>query len=70
MGQPLSLRRTTTRRRYARLSARRRMRRLHTVLRELKAESEPEALATALTATGFAFARIGLEAGPVSQWLL
>ena len=39
------------------------------VLRELKAESEPEALAAALSGTGLAFARIGLEAGPMSQWL-
>ena len=34
------------------------------VLRELKVESEPEALAAALSGTGLAFARIGLEAGP------
>jgi transposase len=39
------------------------------VLRELKAESEPEALAAALTGTGLEFARCGLEAGPMSQWL-
>lgn len=39
------------------------------VLRELKAKSEPEALAAALTETGPAFARVGLEAGPMSQWL-
>jgi transposase len=39
------------------------------VLRELKAESEPQALAAALTGTGLEFARVGLEAGPMSQWL-
>jgi len=39
------------------------------VLRELKAESEPEALAAALTGTGLEFTRVGLEAGPMSQWL-
>ncbi len=39
------------------------------VLRELKAESEPDALAAALTGTGLTFARVGLEAGPMSQWL-
>ena len=39
------------------------------VLREVKAESEPEALAAALSGTGVAFARIGLQAGPMSQWL-
>lgn len=39
------------------------------IRRELKAESEPEAMAAALIATGLAFSRIGLEAGPLSQWL-
>jgi transposase len=39
------------------------------VLRELKVESEPEALAAALTGVGLEFDRIGLEAGPMSQWL-
>jgi transposase len=38
-------------------------------VREMTVESEPEALATALVGTGFAFARVGLEAGPLSQWL-
>ena len=39
------------------------------VRRELKAASEPEALATALIGTGLASSRIGLEAGQMSQWL-
>ncbi len=39
------------------------------VVRELTAETEPEALAMALPGTGLAFARVGLEAGPLSQWL-
>jgi len=40
-----------------------------TIVRELKAESEPGALAAALTATELPFSRVGLEAGPMSQWL-
>lgn len=39
------------------------------IVRELKTPSEPEALAAALRATGLPFARVGLEAGPLSQWL-
>ncbi len=39
------------------------------IRREFKAESEPEAMAAALLATGLAFSRLGLEAGPLSQWL-
>lgn len=39
------------------------------IRRELKAESEPEAMAAAVVATGLAFSRIGHEAGPLSQWL-
>lgn len=38
------------------------------VVREMTVESEPEALATALVGTGLTFARVGLEAGPLSQW--
>ncbi len=36
------------------------------MLREVKAESEPEALAAALSRTGPKCARVGLEAGPMS----
>jgi transposase len=39
------------------------------VVRELKAASEPEALAGALIGTKLPFGRVGLEAGPLSQWL-
>lgn len=39
------------------------------VVRELIAESEPEVLATALLDTKLDFSRVGLEAGPMSQWL-
>lgn len=38
-------------------------------VREFVVDSEPEALAAALLATGLTFARVGLEAGPLSQWL-
>ena len=39
------------------------------VVREGKALSEPGALASFITDCGFAVERIGLEAGPLSQWL-
>ena len=39
------------------------------LVREVKAASEPEALLAALTNSGYHFKRIGLEAGPLSQWL-
>jgi transposase len=39
------------------------------VVREGKVASEPEALIGWLGALGFGLARIGLEAGPLSQWL-
>ena len=39
------------------------------LVREAKVLSEPEALLQVLTAPGQAFKRIGLEAGPLSQWL-
>jgi transposase len=39
------------------------------IVREDKVPSEPEALVAWLGRLGFAVARIGLEAGPLSQWL-
>ena len=39
------------------------------VVRELRVASEPEALGAALKGVGLVFARVGLEAGPLSQWL-
>ncbi len=39
------------------------------IVREGKVDSEPAALAAFLRGTSLAFDRIGLEAGPLSQWL-
>jgi transposase len=39
------------------------------IVREVKVASEPEALLTALKNGACRFKRIGLEAGPLSQWL-
>lgn len=39
------------------------------VVRETKVASEPEVLVSLFQAHGVAMARIGLEAGPLSQWL-
>jgi transposase len=39
------------------------------IAREVKVASEPETLLPALTSGGYHFKRIGLEAGPLSQWL-
>lgn len=39
------------------------------IVREAKIASEPEALVSFFRAHGVAMARIGLEAGPLSQWL-
>ena len=39
------------------------------ILREAKVASEPEALVGFFRETGLTFTRIGLEAGPLSQWL-
>ncbi len=39
------------------------------IVREAKVPSEPEALVALFAASGLRFARIGLEAGPLSQWL-
>ena len=38
-------------------------------MREVKVPSEPEALVAFLGNLGLVFERIGLEAGPLSQWL-
>src|SRR5947208_14472486 len=39
------------------------------IMREVKVASEPEALLTVLRNPAYRFKRIGLEAGPLSQWL-
>ena len=39
------------------------------IVREVRVVSEPEALLAALTNPAWHFKRIGLEAGPLSQWL-
>jgi transposase len=39
------------------------------IVREVKIASEPEALTTFLASLGFPLSRVGLEAGPLSQWL-
>ena len=39
------------------------------IMREVKVASEPEALLPVLTNPSYHFKRIGLEAGPLSQWL-
>ena len=39
------------------------------IIREVKVASEPDALLTVLTSPRYHFKRIGLEAGPLSQWL-
>ena len=39
------------------------------IVREVKVASEPEALLAALKNPAYRFKRIGLEAGPLSQWL-
>ena len=39
------------------------------IVRELKVASEPEALLAVLKNPAYHFKRIGLEAGPLSQWL-
>ena len=40
------------------------------IVREVKVASEPEALLAVLKNPVYHFRRIGLEAGPLSQWLL
>ena len=39
------------------------------IVREVKVASEPDALLAVLTNPAYHFKRIGLEAGPLSQWL-
>src|SRR4051794_15590349 len=39
------------------------------IVREVKVASEPEALLAVLKGPAYHFKRIGLEAGPLSQWL-
>ena len=39
------------------------------IVREVKVASEPDALLAVLTSPTYRFKRIGLEAGPLSQWL-
>ena len=39
------------------------------IVREVKVASEPDALLPVLTNPAYQFKRIGLEAGPLSQWL-
>ena len=39
------------------------------IVREVKVASEPEALLAVLKSPAYHFKRIGLEAGPLSQWL-
>src|ERR1017187_4146667 len=39
------------------------------IVREVKVASEPEALLVVLKSPAYQFKRIGLEAGPLSQWL-
>jgi transposase len=39
------------------------------IVREVKVASEPAALLAVLTSGAYHFKRVGLEAGPLSQWL-
>ena len=39
------------------------------IVREVKVASEPDALLALLRNSAYDFKRIGLEAGPLSQWL-
>jgi hypothetical protein len=39
------------------------------IVRELKVANEPATLLAVLTNSSYRFKRIGLEAGPLSQWL-
>ncbi len=39
------------------------------IVREVRVASEPDALLAVLRTSAYRFKRIGLEAGPLSQWL-
>jgi hypothetical protein len=39
------------------------------IIREAKGTSEPDALVSFLRGLGLSIERVGLEAGPLSQWL-
>lgn len=41
-----------------------------TVLCERKVETEPDDIATLLASVGGNYVRVGIEAGPLSQWLV
>jgi transposase len=41
-----------------------------TVVRETKVATEPQAIIACLNGAGVEYARVGLEAGPLSQWLV
>jgi transposase len=40
------------------------------IVREAKITTEPEAIVAFLTSAGFEYGRVGLEAGPMSQWMV
>jgi transposase len=40
------------------------------IAREAKVTTEPEAIVALLKAAGFEHTRVGLEAGPMSQWVV
>ncbi len=40
------------------------------IVREAKVASEPEALVAFLAGLGVGVVRVGIEAGPLSQWLI
>src|SRR5262249_52363811 len=40
------------------------------IVREAKMATEPEAIVAFLTSAGFEYGRVGLEAGPMSQWMV
>src|SRR5215211_8804822 len=40
------------------------------IVRETKVATEPETIITLLNGAGVEYARVGLEAGPLSQWLV